>query len=34
MALTLTHAAKERDTIEFEIASPRGVVATGTLARS
>ncbi len=34
MALTLTHAAKEADTLEFEIASPRGIVATGTLARS
>jgi len=34
MALTLTHAAKGPDTIEFEIASPRGIVATGTLARS
>ena len=34
MALTLAHAAKGPDTIDFEIASPRGIVATGTLARS
>ena len=34
MALTLAHAVKGPDTIEFEIASPRGIVATGTLARS
>jgi len=34
MALTLTHAAKGPDAIDFEIASPRGIVATGTLARS
>jgi len=34
MALTLTHAAKGPDAVDFEIASPRGIVATGTLARS
>jgi len=34
MALTLAHAAKGPDTLDFEIASPRGIVATGTLAKS
>ena len=34
MALTLAHAAKGPDTLEFEIASPRGIVATGTLSKS
>ncbi len=34
MVLTLAHAAKGPDTLEFEIASPRGIVATGTLSKS
>jgi len=34
MALTLAHAAKDSHTIDFEIASPRGIVATGTLSKS
>jgi 3-hydroxymyristoyl/3-hydroxydecanoyl-(acyl carrier protein) dehydratase len=34
MALTLAHAVKGPDTIDFEIASPRGIVATGTLSKS
>jgi len=34
MALTLSHAAKDPRTIDFEIASPRGIVATGTLSES
>jgi 3-hydroxymyristoyl/3-hydroxydecanoyl-(acyl carrier protein) dehydratase len=34
MALTLSHAAKDPRTIDFEIASPRGTVATGTLSES
>jgi len=34
MTLTLVHAAKGPDAIDFEIASPRGIVATGTLSKS
>jgi hypothetical protein len=34
MALTLAHAAKDSHTIDFEIASPRGIVATGTVSKS
>jgi 3-hydroxymyristoyl/3-hydroxydecanoyl-(acyl carrier protein) dehydratase len=34
MALTITDAVKGPDTIEFEIESPRGIVATGTLSKS
>lgn len=33
MALTLAHAEKDPRTIDFEIASPRGIVATGTLSK-
>jgi 3-hydroxymyristoyl/3-hydroxydecanoyl-(acyl carrier protein) dehydratase len=34
MRLTLVDAAKDPRTIDFEIASPRGIVATGTLSKS
>ena len=34
MALTLSHITKDPHAIDFEIASPRGIVATGTLSKS
>jgi 3-hydroxymyristoyl/3-hydroxydecanoyl-(acyl carrier protein) dehydratase len=33
MTLTLRHAAKGPHTIDFEIASPRGIAAAGTLSK-